>query len=90
MLISEIAFDLANILFFIGTALLIKQAIKNRKCLRDFDAVGALLTLSALICTEIAYVNLNYLLSFALGIETVSYWLVVSYYSTKHKLEKMK
>ena len=85
-MLSEITFDLANLLFFIGTVLLIKQAVKNRKSLKDFDVIGSLLTLSALLCTEIAYVNLNYWLSFALGIETVSYWLVVSYYSTKHKL----
>ena len=81
MILSEISFDLANILFFVGTALLIKRAIDNRKTLRDFDAMGSLLTLLALIFSEIGYIGLNYWLSFVLGIETVLYWLVVSYYS---------
>jgi hypothetical protein len=86
MILSEIVFNLANFLFFIGSLPLIYGVIKNRDGLRGYNFYGTFLTLSALITIDIAYVMMGYWTSLALSLTTDAYWIFAFAFVIKEKL----
>jgi len=89
-------FNISNILFLLGTSLLIRAVLKNRNILKGYDWLGALLTLSAMICVQQAYIMFiqegltNYWVSFGFSLPTISYWVLVTAYTIRARLQKGK
>lgn len=75
---AENVFMLANVLFTIGTLLLLKKIIINRKILNDLDLNGSILTSIALFFMLIGYVMLEMYLPFLFAIPTTLFWTYVS------------
>lgn len=84
---AQTLFNVSNILFLIGTSLLIRVVLKNRKVLNGYDWLGAVLTLMAMLTVEGAYVLLNFWVSLLFSLPTVAYWILVSVYSIRNKLK---
>jgi hypothetical protein len=85
---AQILFDISNIFFLIGTSLLIRSVLKNKKILNGYDWLGAVLTLIAMLIVEGAYILLNFWVSLLFSLPTVAYWFLVTVYSIKNKLYK--
>ena len=83
---AQTLFNISNIFFLIGTSLLIRSVLKNRKILNGYDWLGAILTLTAMLTVEGAYVLLNFWVSLLFSLPTVVYWVLVTAYSIKNKL----
>jgi Na+-transporting NADH:ubiquinone oxidoreductase subunit NqrE len=96
MISPSVFFNISNVLFLIGTSLLIRAVLKNRNILNGYDWLGSLLTLTAMICSEYAYVlfiergDSAYWISFLFSLLTVAYWALASFYSVKAKLKGRK
>ena len=75
---AENIFMLANVLFTIGTLLLLKKVVINRKILNDLDLNGSILTTIALFFMLIGYLILEMHLPFLLAIPTTLFWTYVS------------
>jgi hypothetical protein len=86
MISSEIIFNLANFLFFIGSLPLIYGVIKNRNGLRGYNLYGTFLTVSALITLTVAYVMMGYWVSLSLQFTTDAYWIFALAFTIKEKL----
>jgi len=56
---AQTLFNISNIFFLIGTSLLIRSVLKNRKILNGYDWLGAVLTLMAISTVEGAYILLT-------------------------------
>jgi len=82
--------DSANVAFFIGTILLIKAILKNRKILNGYDPIGSFLTLLALCIFQVCYLMMGNFVSFSLALVTVSYWVLAVVYSVKLRLNGKK
>jgi ribosomal protein S27AE len=89
-------FNISNVLFLLGTSLLIRAVLKNRNILKGYDWLGALLTVSAMLLIQYAYIGFiqsgltSYWVSFGFSLPTVAYWVLVTAYSIKNKLQKGK
>lgn len=89
-------FNISNVLFLVGTSLLIRAVIKNRNILKGYDWLGALLTLSAMLFVQYAYIEFiqmgltSYYISFGFSLPTVSYWVLVTAYTIRAKLNRGK
>jgi hypothetical protein len=96
MIDPSMLFNISNILFLLGTSALIRAVLKNRNILKGYDWLGALLTLSAMACVQGAYIVFigqglgNYWVSFFFALPTVAYWVLVTVYSVKNKIQKGK
>ena len=96
MIDPSMLFNASNILFLLGTSLLIRAVLKNRNILKGYDWLGALLTLSAMFCVQVAYVVFigmglgSYWVSFVFSLPTVAYWVLVTVYSIRNKLKERK
>lgn len=94
MIDPSILFNISNVLFLIGTSLLIRAVLKNRNILKGYDWLGALLTLSAMVFVQMAYLTFiqmgqfNYWVSFGFSLPTVAYWVIVTVYTIKNKVTK--
>lgn len=88
MITSELVFNLANLLFFIGSLPLIYGVIKNRNGLRGYNLYGIFLTVSALITLTIAYVMMGYWVSLSLQFTTNAYWIFAFVFLIKERLKK--
>ena len=73
---ASIALDFANIVNLIAVILLMRAIIIDRKVLKGFSVSGSFLTFVTISCFEIAYVLLGNLLSFALGLVSLVFWLM--------------
>ncbi len=71
-----IALDFANIVNLIAVILLMRAVIMDRKVLKGFSVSGSFLTFVAIFCFEIAYILLGNLVSFALGLVSLVFWLL--------------
>lgn len=93
-MLAPLLFNISNILFLVGTSLLIRAVLKNRNILKGYDWLGALLTLSAMVCVQLAYVDFiqngqsAYWVSFLFSLPTVAYWVLVTAYTIKNKVTK--
>lgn len=83
---AENLFTLANIVFTIGTLLLVRKVITNRNRLSDFDITGAILTTTALVLMLAGYSLLGMGASLLFTLPTFLFWLFVSVYSIKGKM----
>lgn len=90
MMSTENIFLVANILFTIGTALLIIKVIQNRVSLRDFDSMGSLITTVALAIMIVGYYDLKLFTSIVFCVPTLIFWAVVSIFSAKNIKRKVK
>lgn len=86
--ILTLLIDSANVAFFIGTSLLIRAVLKNRKILNGYDLIGSFLTLLALCIFQVCYFMMGNFVSFSLAMLTVSYWVLAFVYSLKSKPKK--
>jgi hypothetical protein len=92
----SLLFNISNVLFLVGTSLLIRAVLKNRNILKGYDWLGALLTLAAMACVQQAYIMFiqegltSYYVSFLFSLPTVAYWVLVTAYSIKNKLKSRK
>lgn len=75
-MIEEI-FLFANIICSIGTILLIRAVIKDRKILTNYSLSGAFLTLSAVFLFDVGFGMMKQWLSALIGLITVAYWAFV-------------
>ena len=93
MIDPSLFFNISNVLFLIGTTLLIRAVLKNRNILNGYDWLGSLLTLTAMCCSEYAYIlfiergDSAYWISFLFSLLTVFYWFLATVYSVKSKLQ---
>lgn len=92
----SLLFNISNILFLVGTSLLIRAVLKNRNILKGYDWLGSLLTLSAMLCVQEAYIEFiqmgltSYYVSFGFSLITVAYWTLVTAYTIRNKLKSRK
>jgi hypothetical protein len=84
----ELIFDIANIVFLIGTLFLIHAIYKNRNVLRGFQPVGSLLTLIAMSFIQFNYYQMDMWKSFIFSLPTTTLWLLASVYSIRNALRK--
>lgn len=80
---AEIYMALANIIFLVGTSFLFIKVIKNRRCLKDFDRIGAFLTFTGMCFSAAALFELKMWISILFSIPTVLFWFFVFIYSFK-------
>ena len=85
-----IAFDLANIVFLIGSSLLIYSINKDRNILKGFQPIGSLLTLFAMSIVQYCYVLMSNYVSFLFALPTVALWFFASIYSIRNYFKKVK
>lgn len=76
-MLDELFFVLGNAVLFIGTLLMIKEVIKDRKILTGVSTIGAVLTLFAIGLFQMAYLVSHQDISLLLGAVTFLYWLFV-------------
>jgi hypothetical protein len=76
-------FDASNVVFLIGTFLLIRAVIKNRVILKGFSPSGSLATFSAMMLVNVAYIIMGFWFSLVVASIITSYWLMAFLYSTK-------
>jgi Ca2+/Na+ antiporter len=89
------ALDFANIINFMAVLFLMRAIIKDRKVLRGFSVSGAFLTFVAVLSFETAYFFIGNLVSLALGLVSLVFWLLAFVftfrkviYERKHPPEK--
>jgi hypothetical protein len=71
----SIVLDFANIVNLIAVLLLMRAVIKDRNVLRGFSISGTFLTFVAISCFEMAYFLMGNLISVALGLVSIVFWL---------------
>ncbi|MFZ3168202.1 MAG: hypothetical protein WA130_11355 [Candidatus Methanoperedens sp.] len=75
---SEYIFTIANIIFTIGTARLFLQVMRNWSTLKDFDFVGSVLTLVAILVMIAGFFNGGMYVSLLFILPTMLFWVFVS------------
>ena len=70
----DIAMNIASAINFVALILLLRAVIKNRNVLRGFSPTGCLLTFLAICSFQIAYLLMDNMVSFALGVAAVVFW----------------
>lgn len=96
MIDPSVLFNVSNVLFLIGTSLLIRAVLKCKDILKGYDWLGALLTLLALSCIQVAYLvfieegQSSYWISFSTSLLTTAYWALVTAYTIKNRLARGK
>lgn len=75
--------DLANVINLVACVLLMRSVIRDRNVLRGFSISGSILTFFAIFFFEIAYLFLDNLVSFGLGLIPISFWLLVSIFTVR-------
>lgn len=81
-------FVYANVVFAIATLPLIRQVLKNRNNLNDFDLRGSILTTTALLLMAGGYGQLKMFTSLAFMAPTLFYWAFISICGTKSYVDK--
>lgn len=87
MIDPQTLLNIGNIVMLLGTLLLIKAVLKNRKILKGYDVVGSLLTFGGMLSFDIFYVTIPNWFSLGIAMVTTAYWLLVIVYSIKNKLK---
>ena len=87
--LAKLFFNVANILFIIGSVSLIRDFIKNPI---KYKAWSCWLTFAAMLSVQAGYIYLDDQLSLILAVPTVFYWGIASVYSIykSHKYNKTK
>ena len=83
MISASLALDFANIINFIAVLFLTRAIVKDRKVLKGFSVSGTFLTFIAILSFEAAYLSLGILLSFALGLVSLFFWLLAFIFSLR-------
>jgi len=78
---TSVLFALGNFLLLIASFPLIYKVLKNRKILKDFDALGATLTFAGLLTFEFCYPFMGYWGSFFLSMPTIFFWGLATIFS---------
>lgn len=85
---TELLFSIANLLFLVGTIFLIKRVIKNRESLKDFDPLGSLINFIGMTINIMALIGLGYHITVIISMPTMIFWMLVSIYSSKNRIQK--
>ncbi len=89
ILSAEQSFLIGNLICMIGTLLLIRTVIKNKKVLHGYDLLGAILTFIALLFLLNGFISSQQYASVGFSLVTVAYWgFIVAfkfYYGRKRK-----
>ena len=84
-------FTVANIMFIFGSLPNIIEVCREKSKIKGYSLYGALITLIALILTNIGvYVHAHQLIPIFFAIPTIIYWLLVTVYMTIKKYGEMK
>lgn len=83
MLLQDTFMNIANLLFCMGTILLVCKVYKNKNSLKDFDFEGSLLTFLGSLSMFIVLWIMNVNIALILSIPTIIFWGLVSWYSRK-------
>ena len=84
---TNLLLDIGNIVMLIGTLLLIRAVIKDRKILKGYNPVGSILTMLGMITFDTFYVVINNQFSLWIAMVTTAYWFLASVYSVRIALE---
>jgi len=77
-----------SIVCAIGTALTIKDVIKNRNILKGYPLLGSILTCVAVVFLNVGIlVEQGNLLAFLFGILAIIFWLLVSLFLIKERIK---
>ena len=85
---ASIVLDFANAVNLIAVLLLMRAIIKDRKVLKGFSVSGTFLTFIAILSFEAAYVLLNNLVSVALGLVNLVFWLMAFIFSLQKRISE--
>jgi hypothetical protein len=80
----NIILAIGNFCCLLGTILLTRTVIKNKKILQGYSLSGAMLTSIAVMLFCVAFAQMNEILSFVFAISTLIYWFTVSLYKIKN------
>ncbi len=80
-------FIVSNTAFLFGTGLLMRQVIKNRNVLDDYDVYGSFLNVVGMALGGVILVELNQWLSLALQLPTLIFWVIVTVLSVRRKMK---
>lgn len=82
---AETYMMLGQATFLVGTSFLIKQVLKNRNGLKDFDTIGSGLTFLGMIFTGLFLYEMKMYTSILISIPTVLFWGLAFIFSMKNK-----
>ncbi len=83
----DLAMNIASTINFLALIPLLRTIIKNRNTLRGYSPTGSFLTFIAICSFQIAYLLMNNIISFTLGLTTAIFWCVAFIYSLKQTMQ---
>jgi len=86
----DLIFDAANVVFLIGSLLLIWSIYKDRNVLKGFQPMGSILTFVAMCMVQFNYFQMENAVSFLFSLPTVALWALASGYSTYNYFRNKK
>ena len=83
----DVTLNFASIINFLGLILLLRAVIKNRNVLRGFSVSGCFLTFLAICGFQIAFLLMDNMISFTLGLAAAVFWFVAFIYSLRQMMQ---
>jgi len=80
----DTAMNFANVVQLIAVLLLMRAVIKDRKVLKGYSVSGTFLTFIAILGFEIGFFLMGNMISFALGLANLSFWLMAFVFSLRN------
>ena len=90
MNVSELSFLIGNVIMTVGTLLLIRSVLKNKKALFGYDLLGSILTFVALLFLLNGFIASIQYASVAFALVTVVYWGFVVAFKLKFSFINQK
>ena len=84
MIDVNLIMEIGNIIVFMGTLLLIKDVLKNRKALKGYSIIGSLLTFIAISLFQVGFFMMG-VWTWTIGTITAFYWLIAFLFSFREK-----
>lgn len=88
MISSDAVMNIANVINFAATILLIRAIVKDRNTIKGYSVSGSLLTFFAITGFNIGFFMMDNYISFALGLASNTFWALASIFSIKNKMDK--
>lgn len=85
---AELSFLIGNMIMTVGTLLLIREVLKNKKALLGYDLVGATFTFIALLFLFSGFLTSNQYASAGFVLITATYWGVVVFFKLRFRKAK--
>ena len=87
---ASTALDFANVINLIAVLFLIRAIIKDRKVLRGLSVTGSFLTFVAILSFEVAYMFMQNLISFGLGLVSLVFWFLAFVFTFRKLIYERK